>query len=174
MFFQKCQDRGTCVTGLMLINLAKQKANELAIEGFSGSDCWITGVKARNDIVSRVLSGESKSVNKMVLQNWTGKLPGILQGYRECDVYNTDETGLFFKTCSNKSLLLRGDDAHGAKTSKDRVTLLLTCSWAGEKIKPILIWKSKSPRVLKGANKDRYQTKAWMVGNIFEEYLLWF
>ena len=41
------------------------------------------------------------------------------------------------------------------KTSKDKVTLLLTLSWVGEKIKPILIWKSKSLRALKSASKDR-------------------
>ena len=47
LFFQKCRDRGTCVTGPMLINLAKQKANELAIEGFSGSEGWLTGKKVK-------------------------------------------------------------------------------------------------------------------------------
>ena len=128
LFLQKCRDRGTCVTGPMLINLAKKKANELAIEGFSGSDSWLTGVKARNDIVSRVLSGESKSVNTTVLQNWTGELPGILQGYRECDVYNTDETGLFFKTCSNKSLLLHvGTTPMVLRLQRIGLQLLLTC-----------------------------------------------
>ena len=46
----------------------------------------------------------------------------IIKGYKEEDIYNTDETGLLFKTCSKKSLMFQGDTAYGSKKFKDRVT----------------------------------------------------
>ena len=115
-----------------------------------------------------------------MINDWVTEFPRVLEGFKEEDIYNTGETGLFLKACANKTVVLPDDDGQGGKFSKDRVTLLLTCSWMGEKMKLILIGKSKKPRALKGTNMARlsvdyrYQNKAWRVGSLFEEVLLWF
>ena len=70
-----------------------------------------------------------------------------------------------------------GDSAHGGKVDKKRLTLPLCSSWMGEKIKPLLIWKSENPRALKGVDKKklpvtyRSQKKAWTNTPLFNEWL---
>ena len=83
------------------------------------------------------------------------RLPDIIKDYKESDVFNCDETGLFFLQSSNRSLTMPGGDAHGVKQDKKRLTLLLTASWMGEKEKPLMIWKSENPRALKGTDKSK-------------------
>ena len=107
-------------------------------------------LKDRHGISAKAVSGEAKSV--LTVENWKEELRETINGYKEEDIYTTDEMGLFFKTCSKKSLMFQGDTAHGSKKIKDRVTLLLTCSWSGEKMKPTLIGKSEKPRALKDAD----------------------
>ena len=68
------------------------------------------------------------------------------------------------------------DDAHGVKQDKKHLTLLLTASLMREKEKPLMIWKSENPRVLKGADKSklpvtyRSQEKACMTILLFKEF----
>ena len=69
-----------------------------------------------------------------------------------------------------------GDDDHGVKQDKKRHTLLLTAFWMGEKEKPLMIWKSDNPRVLRGADKSKLpvancsQGKAWMTIPLFKGF----
>ena len=57
------------------------------------------------------------------------------------------------------------------------MTVLLTCSAAGEKLKPLLIGKSLKPRCFKGIDKAalpvtyRANRKAWMTSVRFKEWL---
>ncbi|KAK2176478.1 hypothetical protein NP493_662g01140 [Ridgeia piscesae] len=74
-------------------------------------------------------------------------LPELTAGYLPADIYNADETGLYYRALPERSMVVRGDPRKGIKTSKKRVTVLLACSAAGEKLKPLLIGKSGS-RVL--------------------------
>ena len=99
------------------------------------------------------VSVESKNVNLTIVNNWMKELPLIIKYYNVADVYNADETDLFFKASSNKSLVARGDDALGTKISKDGVAILLICSWADEKMKPEFIWKAK----IHGAQRSKYR-----------------
>ena len=39
------------------------------------------------------------------MENCKEELEVIIKDYKEEDIYNTDETGLLFKTCSKKSLM---------------------------------------------------------------------
>ena len=45
------------------------------------------------------------------------------------------------------------DPVPGTKQSKDRVTVLLTCSATGKKLDPLFIHKYENPRALKNINK---------------------
>jgi len=62
----------------------------------------------------------------------------------------------------------------GKKKSKDRITVLLTCSADGEKMDPWVIGKSRQPRCFQGVVKERNSTKAWMVSSIWRQFLTWF
>ena len=115
----------------------------------------VSPLKNRHGISARAVSGEAKSFNILTVENWKEELKVIIKDYKEEDIYNIDETGLLFKTCSKKSLMFQSDTAYGSKKFKDRDTLLLTCSWSGEKMKPTLIGKSEKSRALKGADMER-------------------
>ena len=133
-------------------------------------------MKQRHDIVGMTLCGEA-AVYPILVTDWKAVcLSEIIKDYKESDVFNCDETGVFFLQSSNRSLIMPGDDAHGVKQDEKRFTLLLTASWMGEKEKPLMIWKSENPRVLKGADKSklpvtyRSQEKACMTILLFKEF----
>ena len=85
-----------------------------------------------------------------VVNDWKAELPDILSNYEPSDVYNRDETGLFFKTTADGSLVLPGDDGHKSKKIKDRVTIFLCFSMVGDKLKSRVIRKSENLRAFKG------------------------
>ncbi|XP_042907632.1 tigger transposable element-derived protein 6-like [Parasteatoda tepidariorum] len=77
----------------------------------------------RNNIVFKTLCGESANVDKDLCQDWKSRLPIILAGYEDRDVYNLDETGLFFRALPTKSLVEKAEVAKGGKQAKQRLTV---------------------------------------------------
>ena len=127
--------------------------------------------------MQKVVSGESGSVPEERCTEWkTTTLPSILAEYNPHDVFNMDETGLFFKCLPNKTLAFKNDKCFGGKHSKERVTVVFCCNVTGsEKLRPMVIGKSKRPRCFKNVKSlevDYYANKkAWMTGEIFEEWI---
>ena len=65
------------------------------------------------------------------------------------DVYNMDETNLFYCAQPNKTLAQRKN--HGHKTQKGRLTLALVVNMACiNKLQPIIIYNSLCPSCLEG------------------------
>ena len=70
-----------------------------------------------------------------------------MEHFTKDDIFNADETGLYFRCFSDKGYSLRGDDLPGGKKAKDRVTVMLCTNISGsEKIPLLVIGKSKRPR----------------------------
>ena len=78
------------------------------------------------------------------------------KGYSPDQVFNGDETGLFWKRMPNRTWISKEEKrASGFKVSKDRFTLLFCANASGSfRCKPMLVYRSETPRVLKGKNKD--------------------
>ena len=175
-FLNLSRERGMTVTGPMLRSLAEREAEKRGITDFQASEGWLGKVKARNGIVGKYLSGKAGGVNKVVVSNWKEELPSITAAYSPSNIYNCDETALFYKQAATKSLIQVGDHGHGEKRSKSRVSLLLCASWMGEKEKVLLI-ASENPRALKGVDKSKLpvtyhsQKKAWMTTAIFKSWI---
>ena len=75
-------------------------------------------------------------------------LKSILEGYNECDIFNCDETALFWKM-EPRTTLARAS-VSGKKLLKDRVSILATCNATGEEKLPLLlINNSNNPRSLR-------------------------
>ncbi len=75
----------------------------------------------------------------------------------------------------NRNLVLQGEKCKAGKLAKERLTIVLLCSTIGEKFKPLVISKSQMPQAF---NKQlphqviwKANSKAWMIGMIFLEYL---
>ena len=72
------------------------------------------------------MSGDRAQVNKEAMEDWKKRLPTLCDGYEPSDIFNADESGFFYRAIPNKSLVQKGDDRAGVKTSKNRVTVLFT------------------------------------------------
>ena len=74
--------------------------------------------------------GEAGSVDVAKLPEQREHLKSILEGYNECDIFNCDETALFWKM-EPRTTLARAS-VSGKKLLKDRVSILTTCNATGE------------------------------------------
>ena len=81
-------------------------------------------------------------VDPVTVADWKTRLSGIIEHYEPINIFNCDETGLFYKLMPDRSLTVDKDDCKGGKKSKDRYTVMLCTNWAGtEKMKPLVIGK---------------------------------
>ena len=123
------------------------------------------------------MSGEGGDVDQDVVNHWTENvLPTILERYSEDDIYNADETGLFYCMQPSRTMHYRGERCTGGKQSKERLSVLVCANMSGtEKSKLLVIGKSEKPRCFKNVKTlpvvYRNNTKAWMTSSIFLEWL---
>jgi hypothetical protein len=145
------------------------------------SNGWLDGFKKRYKIKEFVQHGEGSSAEVLTLQaiQQMTELRLLSSRYCDQDIFNMDETGLFWKLTPN--LTLATEARSGGKKSKDRVTLALTVNGDGsEKLEPWIIGKSQNPRCFQKINRPllrveyRHNKSKWMTGLIMEEYLRWF
>lgn len=150
-------------------------AVELGHDDFSASNGWLESFFKRHNISLKDLCGESGDVSEEVVNDWTQRIPDIVAGYDPKDIFNADETGLYYRALPNRTYAIKGDPCKGTKTAKERITVLLACSAAGEKLTPLVIGRSAKPRCFR--NKDilpvtyRNNRKAWMTSVLFAEWL---
>ncbi|GFW09012.1 tigger transposable element-derived protein 6 [Trichonephila clavipes] len=173
---RQCRGQNIPMGGALLKEKAKAFAKELGIE-FSASEGWLTNFKKRNGIVFKKMCGESSSVDINVCSKWQSSLSDLIKEYEPRNIFNTDETGFFFKCLPEKTFTFKKEKCHGGKHSKERLTILLTVNMDGsEKITDLVIGKSAKPRCFKGINsfptKYRSNKKAWMATELFNEWLV--
>ena len=123
------------------------------------------------------ICGESGDVQGETVQYWKERLPEIVQGYRSEDVWNMDESGIFWRALPDRGFGQKSKSCKGGKKSKQRITVAFFVSASGHKEKPVVIWTSENPRCLQRFNKlclpvSYYsQPKAWMTGEILDDIL---
>ncbi|GFT99046.1 putative tick transposon [Nephila pilipes] len=85
---------------------------------------------------------------------WFENLPKLLDGYKYCDIYNVDKTGLFYKCLPERSLAFKRVSCHGSKFSKERLTGLLCTNKDGSyKRVPLVIGISARFRCFKNTSR---------------------
>jgi len=63
------------------------------------------------------------------------------QGYSE-DIYNADETGVFYNMMPDSTFKFKGEKCVGGKMSKNRLTVLMCVNMTGtDKKKTLCYWK---------------------------------
>ena len=161
--------------------IMKIKAKELALKmGHSEFQCstgWLERFKQRHSIVFRRVTGEEGSVNEDMVRDWKShQLPSLLEEFSPDDIFNADETDLFWKCLPDKMLSLKREKCSGGKRSKDRITVLVCSNRSGsEKLPLLVIGKFAKPRCFKNARSIPVQyeanKRAWMVSDIFSSWL---
>ena len=179
-WFVAARAKNVPVSGPILQAQALQVDASLNITTFKASSGWLDSFKARHGIVWNQVCGEAKDTDEQVVSDWTKKLESLTAGYDPKNIFNCDETGLFYRALPTKTFALRGERCAGGKVSKDRLTVLLCGSMTGELEKPLVIGKSKKPRCFKNLKPEslpviwRSSKKAWMTSAIMEEWLVYF
>jgi hypothetical protein len=115
---------------------------------FAASNGWLESFRTRHNIMANNLCGESADMDVTVVEDFKATVPGLIEQYDYKDIFNLDETGLFWKAVPTRSL---------------------------DKEIPFVIGKSQMPRalnrrILKGI-EWRSNKKAWMNQTLFLEYM---
>ncbi|OAE35393.1 hypothetical protein AXG93_2587s1080 [Marchantia polymorpha subsp. ruderalis] len=146
---------------------------------FNFSPGWLDKFKTRHQIQSRRRFGESGSVNMVVCVDALSAIRKVLDEYSLEDIYNMDETRLFYRMQADNSLATK--QLEGRKQNKERITIVICCNADGnDKLPLCIIGKSLKPRCFKHLNMEalgcRYHANknAWMTQGVFRLWLLAF
>ena len=83
---------------------------------------WLQRFKDRHNVVCKKVCGEEAAVNQETTENFFGEiLPPILQDYSASNIFNSDETALFWRAMPNHTLSFKGGKCTGRKCSKERL-----------------------------------------------------
>lgn len=103
-------------------------------------------------------------------------LPEMIAAYKPCDVFNANESDIFFYHMQpEQTLAFKGDSCHGGKRSKERVTALFCANEDGSERLPVLIlgkfakpWCFNLKMLPCSYN---FNKKAWMTSSLFSNFL---
>ena len=174
----KCErDQKISVSGEMLLLKAQEFSRSCGYDDTHTLDAnWVNRWKAREEIACKKLHGEAAYVDQFEVDDWQKyRLPELLKRFKAEEIFNTDETGLFYKCLPDRSHVMKNKKCAGGKLSKERITVLVTASMADEKLSSLVIGKSANPRCFKNAKKlplpYKHNTKVWMISTIFEKWV---
>ncbi|CAF2142131.1 unnamed protein product [Rotaria magnacalcarata] len=167
------------ISGPVLQQYARDIAQQLdECTNFRASNGWLDRFRTRYNIQFRPICGEARAVDPSTVDDWKGRLHSIIEHYDPCNIFNMDETSLFYKLMPDRSLVIDRNDCRGGKRSKDRYTVMLCSNMLGsEKLKPVVIGKYAKPRCFKNIDMKKLPVQwfsnrtAWMNSKIFTEWL---
>ncbi|GKF81012.1 CENP-B homolog protein 2-like protein, partial [Tanacetum coccineum] len=120
--------------------------------------------------------GESGSVEMEGMEDKLKSIRDKVDQFEMKDIFNMDETGLFFRLQPDHSLATM--QLEGKKQDKERLTVAICCNEDGlEKLPLWIIGKYAKPRCFKNVNLNSLNCeyhankRAWMTGVLFEEYV---
>ena len=112
-WFNQARSEGTPISGPVIQAQAKTLNEDLRGEGsdFGVTTSWLKRFKGRHGISQVTIRGEQRSADLDAAESYPVELRRLLQegGYNEEQVYNCDETGLYFKMLPDKTLATKTD-----------------------------------------------------------------
>ena len=95
-FFCKVHSKNIPVNGPMLLAEANEIALKHNYDKFTASNGWLQHFSTHHLIKFANLHDEFTDVSDEAVQQWKEKLPKICAGYHPRDIFNCNETGVFF------------------------------------------------------------------------------
>lgn len=175
-WFKSAREKNIPISGPIIQEKALSFAAEMNLTEFKASNGWLESWRSRFSIGFFQVCGESSDVDMDVVNDFKKKLPDIVKNYATTEIFNADETGLFYRALPDKTLSKKGDECKGGKLAKERITVMLCCSASGEKLKPLVIGKANHPRCFRNLNPKslpvtwKANKKAWMTNAIFIDW----
>ncbi|XP_017466100.1 PREDICTED: tigger transposable element-derived protein 6-like [Rhagoletis zephyria] len=125
-WFAKARSQKIPISGPILKAKAMEIAGKLGVPNFNASDGWLNKWRLRNNVSFKCISGEAADVNQDDVEQFRTKLPTLLNGYKPEDIYNADESGLFFRALPDKTLALKSEKCVGDNAASHPKELDLT------------------------------------------------
>lgn len=177
IWFGNVRQKNASVNGPILRQKAEEIAKTMGKDGFSATDGWFNRWKRRENIVYRSLHGEEKSADSIGAAAWIQtEWPKIIAEYSPQDIYNADETGLYYRAMPSQTYEFKNKRTKGCKTAKERLTVLCCVNMEGDKEKLLVIGKNLKPRCFKTVKSlpVPYDANgsAWMTSALFNSWLL--
>lgn len=180
-WFNNQRAQGNPVSGPICSEKAKFFFEALGLEGnFDASSGWLTRFKQRHGIRELDIRGEILSGDNSAAENFCKEFNEFVsrENLLPEQIYNADETGLFWKCLPSKTLAAENErSAPGHKVSKERLTLMCCSNATGtHKVKLFVVGKSKKPRSFKGTRAVNMpvdysnQKKGWMNKEICHDW----
>jgi len=139
---------------------------------------WLHRFKKRFNIKQHNYHGEAGSVPEQAEEEMAA-IRTLSGQYMEDDIYNMDETGLFWRLSPSRGLSTQART--GVRKDKSQISLICCINASGTDRLPIwFIGKYQTPRALRNINIQvmggqwRWNKKAWMDTIIMKEWLLFF
>ena len=155
-------------------------AEKMNMPNFKASDGWLYRFRKRIALRDTKISGEAASAPTEEIEPFRQRLNKIIdeEGLVLAQVYNFDETGLFWKSLPiNTQEHLRKKNVHGLKQDKARISAMCFANADGSHaLKPCIVGKAQRPRAIKDIMHSlpvHYyaQAKAWFTAAILKSYL---
>ncbi|XP_022909635.2 tigger transposable element-derived protein 1-like [Onthophagus taurus] len=150
---------------------------------FKASRGWFEKFKRRTGIHSVVRHGEAASSDTKAAEIFIDDFKKLVdtKGYLPQQVFNCDETGLFWKKLPKRTYITVDENAlSGHNPMKDRLTLLFCANASGDlKLKPLVVYHAETPRAFKKYKIQksklnvmwRSNNKAWVTRDIFTDWI---
>ncbi len=174
----QCQARGVAISSDLIKAKGKAFSEQLNLTDKAPefSNGWLESFQKRYGLKAHVLHGESGSADTAAIETSMPRIRGRLSKYSLKDIYNMDETGLFYRMAPDRTIAQR--QIEGSKKDKSRLTIALAANADGShKIKPFIIGHACKPRAFQKKTGEqlgfyyRANAKAWMTGVLFQEWL---
>lgn len=177
LWLENVREKDARVNGPILKTKAEELAKSLGVGNFNSSNGWLSRWLKRENIVYVKPAGEKGEADNVAADSWLKEIwPSLREEYSSSDIFNADETGLYWRALPEHTYVFRSETVSGVKISKDRITILCCASMTGEKSDLLVIGKSKKPRCFKNVKKLPVSydanTSAWMTSSIFREWLV--
>ncbi|KAF8706676.1 DDE protein, partial [Rhizoctonia solani] len=173
------QGRGIRLTGDIICEKARDFCRLFNIaesETLKFSNGWLNRLKKRFGLVAFKFHGKAASAPTERLVTEIPRILELFTGYNPCNIFNADETALFFRKVPDIGLATH--QMSGVKLDKSRLTYLLCANMDGsEKRPPLIIGQARRPRCfgkLEGRQLGFYyfwNSTAWMYQTIWETFL---
>lgn len=172
------RNKNVSLNGDMILKKATDFARLDGITNFKPTKGYLKGLKRRAGLIFTKKHGESSSVDTNFVENWSTELKQTIDGYSPENVYNLDETALFYRLLPSKTYSFSDESSHGCKKSKNRITAVLMTNADGSDRMCSIIGKSVNPRAFRGHKSlpiDYYsQHNSWLNTDIFRKIVLKF
>ena len=174
------------VTRHLMQERAKMVATTFGVDNFGGSNGFIEKLMRRWNILKSVhLHGRGGSVLPPNHEERMSEISAIAQSYRLENVYNMDESGLFYRLGSRMSYLSPTENRQNVlgtdlQRNKNRITIVLRVNGDGSHTMPVsYIGHVAGPSCIQDSRfnylKSHYnhQSNAWMDSSQFQRWINW-